>query len=291
MSILAFSFSPPTFSHVVALAAAGATPAADGAEAAAGAADDGPELALRTVLRSLDSTLRVLPVESLVMVTEPPDEGAEGVWATNEAAEVDEGTELVFDMTAGSLEAEEEIVAEEGTAEEGALESLTGEMVTLVESFLLDEGEDEPEPKSRPSSSSTLSKAESEEAEGFASFSSTDFSREPWPGSWLLLLLTVRLLRSMKSLGLRRTRLDSLGLGRAFLAFGCSSLDRLRAGKSLFTAGPASPMVLSLCGPMSTNFTLQVLVVDPLLSSTVSMLATFSRILSSFFSAENQNTP
>ena len=282
MSILAFSFSPPTFSPA-ALAAEAVEPIEDDTEAEAVGADC-PELALRTVLRSLDSTLRVLPVESLVMVTEPPEEGAEEAEATDEA-ELDEGTELVFDMTAGSLEAEEEIVAEEGPAEEGALESLTGEMVTLVESFLLDEGEEEPEPNSRPSSSSTLSKAESE-AEVFASISSTDFKREPWLASWLLLLLlTVRLLRSMKSLGLRRTRLDSLGLGLAFLALGCSSLDKFREGKSLFTAG-ASPVTLSLWGPMSTNFTLHVLVVDPLLSSTVSTVATFSRILSSFFSAK-----
>ena len=215
------------------------------------------------------------------MVTEPPEEGADV------ATDADDGTELIFDMT-GSLAEEEKVAVEEVEegAAEAAEESLTGEMVTLV-SFLL--GEDEPEPKSRPSSSSTLSKAESEEI--FASFSSMVFNREPPPPSWLLLLLlllllTVRLLRSIKSLGLSRTRLDSLGLGRAFLALG-SSLGR-REGKSLFTASPvALDELQSLCGPISTNFTVHVLVVEPLLSSTVSREggATFSRMLSSFFSA------
>lgn len=87
----------------------------------------------------------------------------------------------------------------------------------------------------------------------------------------------------MKSLGLSRTRLDSLGLDwRAFLAFG-SSLSR--PGKSLLTA---SPMIFELelsllfceLAPidgrlMSTNLTLQVLVVvveEPLFSSTQSSM-------------------
>ena len=86
----------------------------------------------------------------------------------------------------------------------------------------------------------------------------------------------------MKSLGLSRTRLDSLGLDwRAFLAFG-SSLSR--PGKSLLTASPMDfelELSLLFCGPapigrlMSTNLTLQVLVVvveQPLLSSTQSSM-------------------
>ena len=88
----------------------------------------------------------------------------------------------------------------------------------------------------------------------------------------------------MKSLGLSRTRLDSLGLDwRAFLAFG-SSLSR--PGKSLLTASPMDfelELSLLFCGAaipigrlMSTNLTLQVLVVvlveQPLLSSTPSSM-------------------
>ena len=148
MSILAFNFRLLPLS-----------PAFDAVDdAIVEAVEDCPDFALSTVLRSLDSTLRVLPVESLVMVTEPPDEEGAAVVAN---VETDADTELVFVVMMGSLDAEDILVDEAG--------SLTGEMVTLV-SFLL--GEEEP--KSRPSSSSTLSKADS-----LASVSSTDFCLEP----------------------------------------------------------------------------------------------------------------
>ena len=183
------------------------------------------------------------------MVTEPPEEvGFEPAVAVAE----DVGT------TGSLADDDDEEEEEEGNEVLGR----TGEMVTLVSFLLLVLLPGEDEPKSRPSSSSTLSKADSFFEASFVVVSSGGFTREGLLLllSWLLLLLTVRLLRSIKSFGLSRTRLDSLGLDgiRAFLALGCSSL----AGcDSLLTASPM--VLLSLDGEdrlISINLTLQVLV-------------------------------
>ena len=96
-------------------------------------------------------------------------------------------------------------------------DDLTGEMVTLL--LLLSFFCGELAPKSRPNSSSTLSKA--------------DEVDDLWPPSLVglvdfnlelskLLLLTVRFLRSIKSLGLRSTRPGSGRLGRTRFGLGSS---------------------------------------------------------------------
>lgn len=96
---------------------------------------------LRMLLRSLDSTLSELPVESLVMVTDPDDEAA---MAGDEAGRA---TEAVTGVEEDADSCESLVVVEE---------DLTGEIVTLPVSFLLGELE----PNNRPSSSSTLSNAD-----------------------------------------------------------------------------------------------------------------------------------
>lgn len=110
-----------------------------------------PEFALKTVFRSLDSTFRVLPVESLVMVTEPPEEAE----VASDGAEEDDD-DVMTDSLADDDDEEEEVDEDEVNDE-----SRTGEMVTLV-SFLPLPLLGEEEPKRRPSSSSTLSKADSD---------------------------------------------------------------------------------------------------------------------------------
>lgn len=123
-------------------------------------------LPLSTDFKSFDSTLSELPVDSLVMVTEPPEEQGR--------AEEDPA----FDIGEDDVELGAELCFREDDDEEAAaanslvllmlvvvvVDGFTGEMVTLPPpptlvlplSFLWGELE----PKRRPSSSSTLSKVE-----------------------------------------------------------------------------------------------------------------------------------
>ena len=162
-------------------------------------------LPLSTDLRSLDSTLRELPVESLVMVTEPPPVEAAAAANAGEADAAD--VEVVMGEVVGELGLQRLLPAESlaGAVVIIELEDLTGEIVTLLLSFLWGELE----PKRRPSSSSTLSKAEELELGLLSSLIDDDFvsGGGAASSSLALKLLTVRLLRSIKSFGLSSTRL------------------------------------------------------------------------------------
>ena len=119
-----------------------------------------PPLELSIVFRSLDSTLSELPVDSLVMVTEPVEEeevvGAQIEDCVVNVAEedikdIDEEEELVLLLKPCLLESVCSLVLDE--------EDLTGEIVTLL-LLLMSFFCGELAPKRCPSSSSTLSKAD-----------------------------------------------------------------------------------------------------------------------------------
>lgn len=167
--------------------------------------------ALSTDFKSLDSTLSELPVESLVMVTEPPLPELEeqgGFKEDVEDALLEEVVEVVKEVELGepevclllircpeaakpdwSLVTMLDIELLEGKDE--ADEDFTGEMVTLL--LLLSFLWGELEPNKRPSSSSTLSKVEESIVllELFTVLES----------SLVLKPLAVRLFKSTKSLG------------------------------------------------------------------------------------------
>ena len=120
-----------------------------------------PPLELSIVFRSLDSTLSELPVDSLVMVTEPVEEEEVGVQLEDcvvnvaeddiKDIEEEEEEELVLLLKPCLLESGCSLVLDE--------EDLTGEIVTLL-LLLVSFFCGELAPKRCPSSSSTLSKAD-----------------------------------------------------------------------------------------------------------------------------------
>lgn len=120
-----------------------------------------PPLELSIVFKSLDSTLSELPVDSLVMVTEPVEEEEVGVQLEDcvvnvaeddiKDIEEEEEEELVLLLKPCLLESGCSLVLDE--------EDLTGEIVTLL-LLLVSFFCGELAPKRCPSSSSTLSKAD-----------------------------------------------------------------------------------------------------------------------------------
>jgi hypothetical protein len=148
--------------------------------------------ALSTDFKSLDSTFNELPVDSLVMVTDPPDElgGLE-----EETLEVVGAVEVELGKICFLCEAAKSLVTlldEE--------EDFTGEIVTLL--LLLSFLCGELEPNIRPSSSSTLSNAD--ESLGLEEGISSHLLK--LLSSLVLKPLAVRLFRSTKSLGLKLIR-------------------------------------------------------------------------------------
>ena len=120
-----------------------------------------PPLELSIVFKSLDSTLSELPVDSLVMVTEPVEEEEVGVQLEDcvvnvaeddiKDIEEEEEEELVLLLKPCLLESGCSLVLDE--------EDLTGDIVTLL-LLLVSFFCGELAPKRCPSSSSTLSKAD-----------------------------------------------------------------------------------------------------------------------------------
>ena len=179
-----------------------------------------PPPALSTVFKSLDSTLNELPVESLVMVTDPPPPDEHGGTEVDSALEAVVGREA--DIELGEVcfrEAAKSLVTLLDDEEE-LEEYFTGEMVTLLLSFLCGELE----PNRRPSSSSTLSNVDESMLEPDLEETTSDDGSILLFSSLVLKPLAVRLLRSTKSLGFSMgIRWESVKLGRGFLAFGSST--------------------------------------------------------------------
>ena len=180
-----------------------------------------PVPALSTVFKSLDSTLNELPVESLVMVTDPPPPDEHGGTEVDSALEAVVGREA--DIELGDVcfrEAAKSLVTLLDDEEE-LEEYFTGEIVTLLLSFLCGELE----PNRRPSSSSTLSNVDESmlDLEETAGSCCCCCSASILLSSLVLKPLAVRLLRSTKSLGFSNIRWESVKLGRGFLAFGSST--------------------------------------------------------------------
>ena len=193
-----------------------------------------PPPALSTVFKSLDSTLNELPVESLVMVTDPPpvpggteeDEDEEaleavvGVPPAEDKVELGEFCFLCIEAAKPSLVTLLELL-DELELELELLEYFTGEIVTLLLSFLWGELE----PKRRPSSSSTLSNVDESMLEPDLEETTSDDASILLFSSLVLKPLAVRLLRSTKSLGFSNIRWESVKLGRGFLALGSSTVS------------------------------------------------------------------
>ena len=200
--------------------------------------------ALSTDFKSLDSTLSELPVDSLVMVTEPPLPELEAGLFKEEAVEDDALLEEVVEVVKEAVELGEPEVclllircppeAEAAKPDDWSLvtmldielleedidetdEDFTGEMVTLL--LLLSFLWGELEPNKRPSSSSTLSKVE----ESIVCLLELLFT-VLLESSLVLKPEAVRLFKSTKSLGFNMgiLWLDSDKLGRGFLALGSS---------------------------------------------------------------------
>ena len=192
-----------------------------------------PPPALSTDFKSLDSTFSELPVESLVMVTEPPlpeeeggkddDDALELVGFEPMPAEAEEEVELGEDEEEVCLMralAAKSLVTLLANIEEETDVDLTGEIVTLLLSFLCGELD----PNIRPSSSSTLSNVDESIVLLLEVLSSLYLLLAILLSSLLLNPLVVRLLRSTKSLGFNNILPppDSDKLGRCFLALGSS---------------------------------------------------------------------
>ena len=201
--------------------------------------------ALSTDFKSLDSTLSELPVESLVMVTEPPEAELEGFKedvedALLEAVEAIEAAEVVKEVELGEPEVCLLLIRCEAAKPDWSLvtmldielledndeaDDFTGEMVTLL--LLLSFLCGELEPNKRPSSSSTLSNVEESIVcllELFTVLESSFPVLKPEVGPKPE--VAVRLFKSTKSLGFNIgiLWLDSDKLGRGFLALGSSVL-------------------------------------------------------------------
>lgn len=167
--------------------------------------------ALSTDFKSLDSTLSELPVESLVMVTEPELFEEQGGFKEDVEDALEEVVEVVKEVELGEPEVpslllircpeaakpeEESLVTMldiellEDNDDDEADDDFTGEMVTLL--LLLSFLWGELEPNKRPSSSSTLSKVE--ESIVLLVFTVLE-------SSLVLKPLVVRLFKSTKSLG------------------------------------------------------------------------------------------